>query len=314
MVILPERFQEIPEEEMEETQCLIIGGGPAGLSAAIYTSRAGMDTLVIGCDPKVAGDYEIDNYFGFETTITGKELIERGHRQASRFGTEIRCEKVLGVHHGDNGGFHIKTDHGEYHACAVILATGVSRARPKIPGIGDYEGKGVSYCVSCDGYFYRGKPVVVAGEGVFAANQALELTNFTPDVTICTLGKTPTIPAEFQERLKSLGVRIVTENITALSGSPGLESITFSESGEHLAQGLFIALGEASSTDFAYTLGVARNGNFIEVDTEMKTNIDGVFAAGDCTGGFLQIAVAVGEGALAGKSAITWLKAQCPKT
>jgi len=299
---------------MEEIQCLIIGGGPAGLSAAIYTSRAGMDTLVIGCDPKVAGDYEIDNYFGFENAITGKELIERGRRQASRFAADIRCEKVLGVHHADNGGFSVTTDHGKYHACAVILATGVSRARPKIQGIGDYEGKGVSYCVSCDGFFYKGQPVVVAGESVFAANQALELINFTPDVTICTLGKAPTIPDEFMERLNALGVRVITENITALSGSPALESITFSESGPKPAQGLFIALGEASSTDFAYSLGVARSGNFIEVDKEMKTNIEGVFAAGDCTGGFLQIAVAVGEGALAGKSAIAWLKSKCPKT
>ena len=298
---------------MEKTQCLIIGGGPAGLSAAIYTSRAGMDTLILGCSPKIAGDYEIDNYFGFDTTITGRELIERGRRQAERFGTEIRCEKVLGVHHAETGGFHVKTDQDEYQACAVILATGVSRTKPKIPRINDYEGKGVSYCVSCDGYFFKGKPVLVAGEGVFAANQALELINYTPHVTICTLGKDPDIPAEFQTRLEDAGIQVIAESITALSGNPGLESVTFSDGKTLGAQGLFIALGEASSTDFAYTLGVARKGSFIEVDPEMKTNIEGVFAAGDCTGGFLQIAVAVGEGALAGKSAISWLKAKCPK-
>lgn len=301
------------ETTMTKTQCLIIGSGPAGLSAAIYTARAGLDTLVLGCDPKVAGDYDIDNYFGFEQTISGRELVDRGRRQAARFGTDIRCEKVLGVHHGDLGGFTVKTDAGEYEACAVILATGVSRSKPKIPGYAEYEGKGVSYCVSCDGYFYRGQPVMVAGEGVFAANQALELTNYTPDVTICTLGKPPAFSQEFAERLEASRIKVLTDSITALSGAPGLESVQLSAGAALPVKGLFVALGEASSTDFAYTLGVARKGHFIEVDTEMKTNIPGVFAAGDCTGGFLQIAVAVGEGAWAAKSAIAWIKSSCLK-
>ncbi|WP_243363518.1 NAD(P)/FAD-dependent oxidoreductase [Fundidesulfovibrio terrae] len=297
---------------MSSTQCLIIGAGPAGLSAAIYTARAGMSTLVLGGNPKVYGDYDIDNYFGFEQTISGRELIERGRRQAARFGADIREEKVLGVHHGEDGGFSVKTDKGQYRACSIILAAGVSRSRPKIPGIEAYEGKGVSYCVSCDGFFIRNKPVVVAGEGVFAANQALELLNYTPDVTICTLGKEPSYPADFAARLEHAGIKTLTSPVTALSGNPGLESAALADGTVLPAQGLFIALGEASSTDFAYTLGVTRKGNFIEVDPEMKTSVEGVFAAGDCTGGFLQIAVAVGEGALAGKSAITWLKEKCP--
>ena len=114
--------------------------------------------MVIGCDPKVAGDYEIDNYFGFENTITGRELIERGRRQASRFGTEIRCEKVLGIHHGDTGGFNIKTDHGQYHACAVILATGVSRARPKIPGSATMRARGFPTASPATGISTRANP------------------------------------------------------------------------------------------------------------------------------------------------------------
>jgi len=314
-------IQRVLEMDMEQTQCLIIGGGPAGLSAAIYTSRAGMDTLILGCDPKIAGDYDIDNYFGFEHTISGRELIERGRRQAARFGTEIRCEKVLSVHPteagepgaaGEVGGFTVKTDQGQYRACAVILATGVSRNRPKIPGLTDYEGKGVSYCVSCDGYFFKGKPVMVAGEGLFAANQALELLNYTPDVRVCTLGKEPLIAPEYLSRLEAAGIAVVTRDIVALGGSPGLSTVTLSDGSVVGTEGLFIALGEASSTDFAYTLGVTRKGAFIEVDQAMKTNVSGVFAAGDCTGGFLQIAVAVGEGALAGKSAISWLKEKCP--
>jgi len=301
---------------MEKTQCLIIGSGPAGLSAAIYTARADVDTLVLGCDPKVAGDYAIDNYFGFEEAISGRDLMDRGRRQAARFGADIRCETVLGIHFGDPDGFRVKTEQSEYLTQALILATGVSRHRPKIPNLGDYEGKGVSYCVSCDGYFFKGKPVVVAGEGLFAANQALELLTYTQDVTIVTLGKKPAIPAEFQARLDAAKIRVLTGDITALGGTLGLSgaqelSGVSLEGGETLpAQGLFIAQGEASSTDFAYTLGVTRKGAFLEVDAAMRTNVPGVFAAGDCTGGFLQIAVAVGEGALAGKAAITWLKEQ----
>ncbi|WP_243366830.1 NAD(P)/FAD-dependent oxidoreductase [Fundidesulfovibrio soli] len=293
---------------MENTQCLIIGAGPAGLSAGIYLARAGIRTLLIGCDPKVAGDYEIANYFGFEESISGRDLVDKGRRQAIGFGADLRCERVLGVHHGDFGGFKVKTDNNEYQADALILATGVSRSRPPIPGIADYEGKGVSYCVSCDGYFYKGRPVVVAGEGVFAANQALELLNYTKDVRVCTLGKKPTMDEEFLKRLQDAGIEIIEQGITAIGGSPAMDSLTLADGTVLKADGLFIALGEASSTDFAYTLGVTRVGNFIEVDREMKTNIPGVFAAGDCTGGFLQIAVAVGEGATAAKAASSWVK------
>jgi len=298
---------------MEQTQCLIIGAGPAGLSAAIYTARAGMKTLVLGHAPKIAGDYDIDNYFGFEETISGRDLMERGRRQALRFGAELRAEKVLGVHHGDSGGFHVKTDQGEYRACAVILATGAARNRPKIKGLAGYEGKGVSYCVSCDGFFHRGKPVLVAGEGLFAANQALELLAYTPDVRICTLGKPADIPPDFTARLEHAGIEVIVDTIASLEGEAGLDGVVLASGRRLEVSGLFIAMGEASSTDFAYTLGVARNGIFLETDREMKTNIEGVFAAGDCTGGFLQIAVAVGEGALAGRSAIAWLKERCPK-
>ena len=138
---------------MEKKQLIIIGSGPAGLSAAIYTARAGISTLVLGCDPKIAGDYDIDNYFGFARTISGKELMERGREQALRFGTELRCEKVVGVHQHEDGWFTVKTDKTEYRACSVIIATGVSRIRPGIENLSDYEGKGASYCVSCDGFF-----------------------------------------------------------------------------------------------------------------------------------------------------------------
>lgn len=293
---------------MESVDILIIGQGPAGLSSAIYTARAGMSTLILGCAPKVAGDYEIDNYFGFTETITGKELIERGKAQAAKFGADIRCDRVLAIHQSETGGFVAKTEDREIEAASIILATGVSRIKPGISNLGDYEGKGVSYCVSCDGFFMRGKPVVVVGEGNFAANQALELLQYTPSVTICSQGKELSISEEFLYRLKESNIPVLNDKIATLAGGNGLEQVTF-ESGETRdAQGLFVAMGQASSSDFAYSLGLLRNGQFIETDREQRTNVPGVFAAGDCVGRFLQISVAVGEGALAGRAAISHVK------
>ncbi len=125
---------------MESVDILIIGQGPAGLSSAIYTARAGMRTLILGCAPKVAGDYEIDNYFGFTETITGKDLIERGKAQAAKFGADIRCDRVLAIHQSETGSFVAKTEDKEIEAASVILATGVSRIRPGISNLGDLIG------------------------------------------------------------------------------------------------------------------------------------------------------------------------------
>ncbi len=292
----------------QHVDILIIGQGPAGLSAAIYTARAGMNTLILGCAPKVAGDYAIDNYFGFTETISGRELIDRGRIQAAKFGAEIRCERVLTIHALENGRFEAVTEAGKVCAEAVILATGVSRVRPNIPDLAQFEGKGVSYCVSCDGFFVRGKPVLVVGEGNFAANQALELLQYTPHVTLCTQGKEASMNPDFRHRLEKAGIAIITRTIQALEGEKFLERARLDDGTTLEVAGLFVALGEASSSDFAYTLGLARNGVFLEADCEQRTNVPGVFAAGDCVGRFLQISVAVGEGAIAARSAIDYVK------
>ncbi len=289
-------------------ELIIIGQGPAGLSAAIYAARAGVRTLVLGCDPKVAGDYDIDNYFGFPETISGRELIERGVKQARRFGVDIVCDRALSIHFGDDGSYSVKTEGAEWRTLSIILATGVSRKRPGISNLESFEGKGVSYCVSCDGFFFRGKKVMVAGEGVFAANQALELKEYTPDVSICTLGKNADITPEFQERLREANIGIIEKKINEITGKDALSGVTFDDGTILPCDGLFIALGDASSLDFAYSLGVLTRGVFIEADAEQKTNVPGIFAAGDCTGRYLQISVAVGDGAIAARSAIAHVR------
>ncbi|MGM0645009.1 MAG: NAD(P)/FAD-dependent oxidoreductase [Thermodesulfobacteriota bacterium] len=296
---------------MKKYEVIVVGAGPAGLSAAIYTARAGMSTLILGCEPKISGDYDIDNYFGFPETITGKELLERGKRQAKRFGVEMRCDRVLGIHPTAEEDFEIKTETGSVKACSIILSTGVSRIRPGIEDLSGYEGKGVSYCVSCDGFFFRNKQVMVVGEGIFAANQALELTQYTPHVSICSQGKPLSMTEPFKEKLKEAGIPIKERKIQRVEGEDVLERVVYDDGSEEAVDGLFIALGEASSLDFAYSLGLMRNGVFLQADEEQKTNFPGVFAAGDCVGRFLQISVAVGEGAIAGRSAISFVKQQC---
>lgn len=296
---------------MKETEALIIGQGPAGLSAAIYTARGGVKTTLLGCDPKIAGDYDIDNYFGFHETVSGKELIERGVMQAKKFGAELLCDRVLAIHFDETGRYIVKTESDEYRACSLILATGVSRKRPDIPGFEKFDGRGISWCVSCDGFFFRGKRVLVAGEGIYAANQAIELTDYTPDVSICTLGKESSITPEYMNRLRELNIPVIEKGIKELRGDELLSGVVLADGEELNAEGIFVALGDASSTDFARSLGIITEGNFIQVDRDMKTNAPGIFAAGDCTGGFLQIAVAVGEGAVAARSAISYVKEVC---
>lgn len=299
---------------MRTVQLVIVGQGPAGLSAALYTCRAGIETVIAGLKPKIDGEYEIDNYFGFAETITGAQLMDQGRRGVARFGAEFVNERVLGIHYGDDGtSFEVKTETQHFKACAVLVATGVSRSRPNIPGLEEFDGKGVSYCVSCDGFFYRGKQVVVLGEGVHAANSALELTTYTPSVAILTHGKKPTITPEFLDKLKEANIPILEQKIERLEGAGGLERVVFADGSNFDTWGMFVAVGEASSTDFAKTLGLEQEGNSIKADLEQKTNIPGIFAAGDCVGRFKQISVAVGEGALAGRAIISYVKEKCPK-
>ena len=223
--------------------------------------------------------------------------------QAERFGADMRCERVLGVHAQEEG-YVVRTEAGEIATAALILATGVSRVRPGIANIADYEGKGVSYCVSCDGFFYRDKTVAVLGEGIFAANQALELLQYTPHVTIYTQGKALDMTPAFTGMLDEAGIAISEDKIVSLEGEGELATVVFSDQKKVPMDGLFIAMGQASASDFAYSLGLVRNGEFIEVDGRQQTNLPGAFAAGDCVGRFLQISVAVGEGALAARAAI----------
>jgi thioredoxin reductase (NADPH) len=153
--------------------------------------------------------------------------------------------------------------------------------------------------------------VVVLGEGIFAANQALELLQYTPLVTICTQGKKPEMSPDFSARLSKAGIPVRQDKVVRLEGEGELRELMLDGGSRLSADGLFIAMGQASAADFANSLGLVRRGEFIQVDEQQATNLPGVFAAGDCVGRFLQISVAVGEGALAARAAIAHVKENC---
>lgn len=279
---------------------IIIGSGPAGISAALYAVRAGIKTTVIS---NGAGALEktdkIENYYGFPEIISGKELHERGIAGAKRLGVEFLTDEVVSVKKSD--AFYVKTPHEQLECDALILATGVSKLAPEISGLEAFEGRGVSYCAICDGFFFRGKRVAVLGTGENALSEINELKNITSDITLLTNGDE--ITAEFPETIS-----VISDEIESVEGDGKISSVSF-KTGQRLSiDALFVAYKTAGSTTIAKRLGAKTDGRFILTDEEMKTNIRGLFAAGDCRGGLLQISKAVYDGAVAGTSAVKYLK------
>ncbi|HOJ35890.1 MAG TPA: NAD(P)/FAD-dependent oxidoreductase [Clostridiales bacterium] len=280
---------------------IIVGSGPAGISASLYIKRAGLSVKLIGKD---GGSLEkadkIQNYFGLEKAMSGSELIQIGLRQAKELGVEHITEEVLDISYADEG-FEVAVNNGSYKALAVLLATGAARKAPRIEGLRQFEGMGVSYCAVCDGFFYRGKEVAVLGHSEYALHEVKELLPIASKVSVLTNGMAP--DAEFPENVK-----VYTSKIKRLFGSETLEGAEFAD-GEMLNfSGLFIAVGSAAAGDLARKLGANVVDNKIEVNNDMETNIPGLYAAGDCTGGIMQVSTAVAEGAKAALNAIDYVR------
>ncbi len=284
---------------------IIIGKGPAGLSAAIYTVRAGLRTLVIGQDKSVLLKADrIENYFGFADPVSGSYLLEQGEKQARKLGTKFDNNEVIALEKGEF--FEVYTTGENYSGKAVLLATGQQIAKVKIDRIAEFEGNGISYCTTCDGFFYRGLKVGLLGYKDYAVHEAMELEPLTTDITIFTNGK----QLELSEKYKSIATRFKVnyDVIKDVEGKDVLENVVFEDGSKERLDGLFIAYDSASSIDFARKLGVITNKNAIVVDDKQKTNLEGLFAAGDCTGGLKQVSTAVGEGALAARQIIEYVR------
>jgi thioredoxin reductase (NADPH) len=279
---------------------VVIGSGPAGITAAIYAARAGMDALVIGRDKgslEKAGT--IENYYGFPEPISGEELIQNGIDQAKKLGVKIADDEVVGLQFGEK--LVVKTKEASYEADAVILATGSSRKKPEIKGLNDLEGKGVSYCATCDAFFYRQKDVAVLGDGEYALSEAKELMHVAKSVRILTNG------SKLRTEVSG-GITVSEKEIECLEGSEHLECVRFKDGSQVSVSGAFIAMGVASSGDLARMMGIVTEKSAILVNENMETNVPGVYAAGDCTGGWLQVSKAVYEGARAGSSAVKYIR------
>ncbi len=279
---------------------IVIGNGPAGISAALYTVRAGLKTTVIGKDNgSLARADKIENYYGFASPVSGIKLIADGIEQAKRLGITVLSDEVVNIEY--DGKFIVKTQNSEHEADSVILATGSSRATPKIEGLREFEGHGVSYCAVCDAFFYRGKDVAVLGDGVYAIHEAMELLPVVRSVVLLTNGTTPT--AKIPD-----GLTVNQKEIKAFSGDDVLGKVNFKDDTTIDISGVFVAVGVAGSIDLARKLGAEIDGTKIVVDENMGTNIPGLYAAGDCTGGLLQIAKAVSDGAKAGTAVIKYVR------
>ncbi len=276
---------------------IILGAGPAGISASLYTKRANLKTLILYNDKSGLEKASlIENYYGFKNGITGEELYNIGIEQAKNIGVEVLKEEVVKIENNIEH-FNVVTTKNEYQTKNLILATGNKKNRPKIKGIEKFEGKGVSYCAICDGFFYRNRSVAVLGSGNYAISETNELINIADNITILTNGKeAPEFRAD--------NVKVDTKEIEEIEGTDKVEEVKFKDGTTIKTDGIFVAEGVAGSSEFAKKLGIITQKDKIVVNENMETNIKGIYACGDCTGGLLQVSKAVYEGAKAGLEVI----------
>lgn len=242
---------------------VIIGSGPAGLSAALYILRGGFSTTVIGKDNGALEKAEkIENYFGLERPLSGHELIENGRTQVQRLGGTLLQDEVVGI--SWNGNYLISTASTQIEARAIILTTGTSRKTVKIKNLAQLEGHGVSYCAVCDAFLYRGESVAVLGNGEYALHEVQELLPIVGSVTLLTNGLEPSVdfPPE---------VTIIQTPVLELVGTDTLEAVCLEDGTQIHPACLFMALGTAKGSDLARKLGIRLEDERIIVNEQMDT-------------------------------------------
>lgn len=286
---------------------IIIGAGPAGISASLYAKRANLKVLVLyHGSSQLEKAHLIENYYGFPGGISGLDLYNNGIQQAKDLGVDVKEAEVTHITMQEDASFSITASDQEIQTKSLIIATGNKKLKPAIKGLEDYEGRGVSYCALCDAFFFRKKNVVVIGDGTFALSEADDIANVAANTMILTNGNDKSLLEK-----NSCKYQIDTRKIVEITGSEDksrVKAVKFDDGSELLVDGIFIALGEAGACDFAKKLGIQLKGDSIVVDNNMKTNIAGIFSCGNSTGGLLQISKAVYEGAFAGLSAVEYIR------
>lgn len=303
---------------MSETvyDVIILGGGPAGLTAGIYTSRQGLSTLLIEgkkLGGRASGPHRVENFPGFPEGLTGTELMDRFIEQTKKFGVEFKQETVVGLSDMGDTKF-VQARGGFYQSRAVVITTGIQRKSMNIPGELKFRGRGVGYCVICDGPFYKDQPVAIVGSGKDAVEDALRLVDM--------VSKIYAIPGSggFKEGIEELDELTEHTKIDVIDGVD-IESIEGDQVVTHInlkegpverlnVNGVFIILDHVGTSDIIRDSGIETDdGGYIIVDKNQRTNIEGIFAAGDCVSGGMQIVTAAGDGGKAGLAAFRYVSA-----
>ena len=294
---------------------IIVGAGPAGLTAAMYCSRGGKKTLILGnvygSQQSMGGLYE--NYPGFPDGIQGIELSEKMLAQAQKFGAENQTElveKIVPL----RDYFRLKTENWQYEAKAIILAMGASHRLLGVPGEKEFAARGVSYCVHCDGALFRNKAVAVVGYGNGAARAVLYLSNICNKIHLLSPRESLVAESIYLDRIKKLPNYTSTfgAEITGIQGQETVKSVEFRVGNTPRSlkvDGVFVEMGMKPNTELAEALGLEMTkGGYVKANRlNQETSLPGVYAAGDLTGGRMQVATAVGQGASAAISALQYL-------
>lgn len=302
----------------ERVKVLILGSGPAGLTAALYAARADLEPVVLtGMElgGQVALTYAVENYPGFPEGIGGTELVERFQQQAERFGARVVMDTATAVDLSQRP-FRVKTYAQEYLADALIIATGASPKHLEVPGEKELTGKGVSYCATCDGWFFKDKQVIVVGGGDSALEEGLFLTRYATKVTIVHRRDTLRAGAILQKRARANEkIDFIWDTVvTEILGQEKVEAVRLrnvktGEEREMPIDGVFIFIGHRPNTElFRGQLEMDERG-YLVVDKRMRTNVPGVFAAGEVADPvYRQVITSAGMGAAAAMEAVRFLQ------
>ena len=304
---------------MNKSELVVIGGGPAGLTAAIYASRALIETLVIekmlpGGQPALTT--YIENYPGFPEGVSGVEFAQRLESQAEKFGAKIITSKPVSRVIQVEDVFQIETEDETFLAEAIIVATGTSPRKLDIPGEKEFVGRGISYCAICDGAFYKDKVVAVVGGGDSAVDEAIYLTRFASKVYL--IHRRAQLKAEkiLQERaFSNPKISFIWDTVVkSIEGNKKVEKLRLlnvknQEEMELGVDGIFVYMGSIPNSSIVKDLMQLGENGYIITDAMMRTNVPGIFAAGDVRNTVLrQLATAVGDGAIAANSAEKYLR------
>lgn len=304
---------------MEKERVIVIGSGPAGLTAAIYAARATLEPLVIVGNQlggQISITAEVENYPGFpEADLTGPELVDKMYRQAERFGARFEYDEVIDVNFSKGSPFYIKTNGKEYEAETVIVTAGASPRRLGVPGEDEFIGRGVSFCATCDGFFFRGKDVVVVGGGDSALEEGLFLTKFANKVRVVhrrdelRAGPALTKRAHANEKIEFVWDTMVDEiEGNGMVSAINMTNVKTNEKKQLETDGVFIYIGHYPNSKFLEGHLAMDEHGYIISDEKMRTSVPGIFAAGEIQDSmYRQIATSVGQGCAAAMQCEKWL-------